>query len=266
MERDLRIAIDTEQITVHYQPVADLVTRRWIAVEALARWTHPTLGAVPPELFVAIAEESGLGGALTDRVLDLVCGHAAQWRDDDVLGDILLGANVTGRQLSDPAFAAALAQRLARAAIEPSRLFVELTESSLMEDHDTARAGLEALRELGVRAAIDDFGTGHSTLARLRQLPVDGIKLDRSFIGDLGDDQRDEDVVAAVVQLAHAVGMAVCAEGVESAEQLAVLQRLGVDTAQGFLLARPVPADEVRALLSRTPAALRPGFLRIAEG
>jgi diguanylate cyclase (GGDEF)-like protein/PAS domain S-box-containing protein len=264
IERALRIAIDGEQLTVHFQPVVDLRSREWVAVEALARWDHPTLGSVPPELFVTIAEECGLGGALTERVLDLVCAQAVAWRDDEVLGEILLGANITGRQVSDPAFATALAQRLAKSGIEPSRIFVELTESSLMDDYDTARTGLEALRALGVRAAIDDFGTGHSTLARLRQLPVDGVKLDRTFIGDLGDDQRDEDVVAAVVQLAHAVGMPVCAEGVESSEQLEILQRLGVDTAQGFLLARPVPADEVRPLLSKLPAALRPGFLRVA--
>src|SRR5947199_271801 len=128
--------------------------------------------------------------------------------------------------------------------MDPRRLVLELTETSMMDDYDAALVGLQALRDLGVRVVIDDFGTGHSTLTRLRQFPAIGVKLDRSFIVDLGSDRASEDIVAAVVHLAHAVGMQVCAEGIESRDQLAVLQRLGVDTGQGFLLARPAAAAE----------------------
>lgn len=265
LERDLRAAIEADEITLHFQPIVDLHTGRWAGVEALARWDHPERGPVAPETFVAIAEEAGLGGALGERVLDRTCAQGATWRDDPVMTKIVVGANVSGQQLSDPAFTTALARRLAASGMDPRRLILELTETTMMEDYDAALLGLQSLRELGVAVTIDDFGTGHSTLARLRQFPAVGVKLDRSFIVELGNDRASEDIVAAVVQLAHAVGMIVCAEGIESAAQLAVLQRLGVDAGQGFYLARPAPADEIRELFRRPPTALRPGHLKIAE-
>ena len=257
LERDLRAAIEADEITIHFQPIVDLRARRWSGVEALARWDHPVRGDVPPSTFVATAEEAGLGGLLGERVLERVSAQGAAWRHDPVMRDIALGVNVSGHQLSDPAFTTALSRRLATTGMDPNRLVLELTETTMTDDDDAAQAGLHALRDLGVNVVIDDFGTGHSTLARLRHLPAIGVKLDRSFIIDLAVDRASADVVAAVVHLAHAMGMQVCAEGIESPEQLAILQRLGVDGGQGFLLARPAPADEIRSLFLRPPGALR---------
>jgi diguanylate cyclase (GGDEF)-like protein/PAS domain S-box-containing protein len=265
LERGLRRALEHDEIRLEFQPLADLATRAWRGVEALARWDHPDRGPVPPDVFVAIAEESDLVRRLGNRVLDLVVAQLATWRDDPVMRSVVVGANVSGRHLSDPSFVSELTHRFAASGVKPNRLLIELTETSMMEDYESARATVQALGELGVTLVIDDFGTGQSTLTRLRQFPAFGVKLDRSFIEDLAVDHRSEDIVAAVVQLAHALGMVVCAEGVETGEQLAAVQRLGVDLAQGFLLARPAPAAEVAALFSRPIAALRPGHLKIAE-
>lgn len=266
LEHDLRVAVATGVLTVDYQPIADLQRGTWVGVEALARWQHPTLGSVTPAMFVPLAEETGLIGTLGEHILDLVLADGAAWVDDPLMSPMILGVNVSGRQLSDPTFVSLVSQRIAKAGVDPRRLFLELTETAMMEDFEAARTTIRALRDLGVNVAIDDFGTGHSTLARLRQFPAIGLKLDRSFIEDLADDQRSEDVVAAVVQLAHAVGMVVCAEGVESYAQLAVLHRLAVDLAQGFLLARPVPASELRAVLARPPMKVQQdGVLRVVR-
>ena len=265
LERGLRSALEHDGITLELQPVADLATRQWAGVEALARWDHPQRGPIEPDVFVSIAEESDLVRLLGDRVLDLVVAQLTAWRDDPVMRSVVIGANVSGRHLSDPSFLPALTQRFATSGVKPNRLLVELTETAMMEDYDGARTTVQSLRELGVTLVIDDFGTGQSTLTRLRQFPAYGVKLDRSFIEDLADDQRSEDIVAAVVQLAHALGMVVCAEGVETTAQLAAVQRLGVDLAQGFLLARPLPGPEVPALFGRPAAALRPEHLQVVE-
>ena len=254
LEHDLRRAIEGDEIFVHYQPIVDLRTARWSGVEALARWRHPEQGWVPPTVFVGLAEEIGMAIRLGDSVLARVCRDAARWEHDPVMRHQGLGINVSGRQLADPRFVGSVQRQLQESGVAGSRFIVELTETTMMEEFESAMASVTALRSLGMTLAIDDFGTGHSTLARLRQFPAVGLKLDRSFIAELGEDERSADIVAAVVQLAHAVGMAVCAEGVETREQLAMVQRLGVDLAQGFLLARPLPPDEVRELLARPPA------------
>jgi c-di-GMP-specific phosphodiesterase len=265
LERGLRAAIENDEITLEFQPLADLVTREWVGVEALARWDHPQRGPVPPEVFVAIAEESDLVRMLGDRVLDLVVAQLATWRDHPVMKGVVVGANVSGRHLSDPSFVPTLTQRFLAQGVKPVRLIIELTETSMMEDYEAARATVTALGDLGVTLVIDDFGTGQSTLTRLRQFPAYGVKLDRSFIEDLAHDHRSEDIVAAVVQLAHALGMVVCAEGVENVEQLRAVTRLGVDLVQGFLVARPMPADKVAALFGHPAAALRSDYLKVVE-
>jgi diguanylate cyclase (GGDEF)-like protein len=254
LEQELRGAIERRELTVHYQPIADMPHSRWIGVEALARWDHPTLGSVTPAMFIPLAEEAGLIGALGEQILDLVIADAVEWADDPLLSKMHLGVNISGRQLADPKFVPMLTAKLEESGVPARSMFLELTETTMMEDFDAARASLRALQDLGVHIAIDDFGTGHSTLARLRQFPALALKLDRSFIEELVDDQRSEDVIAAVVQLAHAVGMLVCAEGVEDRAQLAVLHRLGVDLGQGYLLARPCPRDQIRDVLLQPPS------------
>ena len=254
LEHELRRAVENGDIFVHYQPIVDVRTARWAGVEALARWQHPDQGWVPPMTFVALAEEMGMAVGLGEAVLARVCADAARWSADPVMREQPLGLNVSGRQLADPRFIGTLQRQLDEFGIAGSRFVVELTETTMMEEFESARASVAALQSLGMTLAIDDFGTGHSTLARLRQFPAAELKLDRSFIAELGEDKRSKDIVAAVVQLAHAVGMATCAEGIETPEQLATVQRLGVDLAQGYLLGRPLPPEDVRELMARPPA------------
>jgi diguanylate cyclase (GGDEF)-like protein/PAS domain S-box-containing protein len=256
LEHDLRRAVERDQIQVHYQPILDIRRGRWAGVEALARWRHPAHGWIPPTTFVALAEEIGLAIAFGERVLARVCADAATWADDPVMREHQIGINVSGRQLVDPRFVGAVERLLDVTGVDPRRFVLELTETTMMEEFESAQAAVAALQSIGMSLAIDDFGTGHSTLARLRQFPASILKLDRTFMTELTEDKRSETIVAAVVQLAHAVGMTVCAEGVETAEQLATVHRLGVDLAQGFLLSRPVAADDVRVVLaSRPPVA-----------
>jgi diguanylate cyclase (GGDEF)-like protein len=260
LEQDLRRAIDGGEITVHYQPIVDIARGRWTGVEALARWRHERYGWVSPTSFIALAEETGLITQLGDLVLSQALRQGAAWA---ALGiDACdMSVNVSGRQLAEPRFAGALEKHLTESGLAPDRLQIELTETAMMEDYDTARASIARLTELGVRLVIDDFGTGHSTLARLRHFPARGLKLDRSFVVELGQDAASEPVVAAVVQLAHAVDLHVVAEGVETAEQLLVLERLGVDGAQGFLLAGALPPEEaIEVLRGQADALHRAGL------
>jgi len=250
LEHDLRVAIESDAITLHYQPLMDIQLGRWIGVEGLARWFHERRGWVPPATFIPLAEESGLIASLGEKMLDLGLRQGAAWHAAGLRG-INMGINVSSRQLAEPSFGDAVAARLEHTGFPARRLVLELTETVMMEDWDSARAVVGKMQSLGVHLAIDDFGTGHSTLARLRQFPASGLKLDRTFVLELGRDPASEDVVAAVVQLAHAVRMAVMAEGVETIEQLLVLRRLGVDAAQGYLLGHPMPPEECAAVLRR---------------
>jgi diguanylate cyclase (GGDEF)-like protein len=248
LEQDLRRAIDDREIMVHYQPIVSLTSPDWVGVEALARWRHPTRGFVSPTTFVPLAEDLGLAVPLGECVLAQVATDVKRWTVGD-LATLMVGVNVSSRQIADPRFLGTVAQHLLTSGIEPERFFVELTETAMMEEYDVARQTLAALKDMGINLAIDDFGAGHSTLSRLRQVPAAGLKLDQTFIAEVGD-QRSDDIVAAVVQLAHALGMLVCAEGVETREQLDAVRRLGVDCAQGYLVAPPMPADEITALIA----------------
>jgi len=265
LEQDLRRAIEGGEIGVHYQPIADIVSGTWMGVEALARWRHPRHGWVSPTTFIALAEETGLIAPLGEHVLRRAMEDRVQWQHDGVAaGD--LSINVSGRQITEPRFAAVLEEHVTRSGIDPRVLRIELTETTMMEDYDTARTSIAHVQELGVKLVIDDFGTGHSTLARLRHFPASGLKLDRSFVVELGADAASERVIAAVVQLAHAVDLHVVAEGVETPEQLMLLHRLGVDGAQGFLLAMPMIAAEVAGVLrGRADALHRAGLPSIVR-
>jgi diguanylate cyclase (GGDEF)-like protein/PAS domain S-box-containing protein len=265
LEQDLRRAIEGGEIAVHYQPIADLVSGTWMGVEALARWRHPRHGWVSPTTFIALAEETGLIAPLGEQVLRCAMEDRMQWERDGV-GAGELSINVSGRQITEPRFAATLEDHLTRSGIDPCVVRIELTETTMMEDYDTARTSIAHVQELGVKLVIDDFGTGHSTLARLRHFPATGLKLDRSFVVELGADPTSERVIAAVVQLAHAVDLHVVAEGVETPEQLMLLHRLGVDGAQGFLLAMPMAgADVVEVLRGRADALDRAGLPSIVR-
>jgi diguanylate cyclase (GGDEF)-like protein/PAS domain S-box-containing protein len=244
IRNELRRGIDEEEFVLHFQPIMDLATRRIDGMEALVRWQHPTRGMVPPLAFIGAAEDSGLIVELGAWVLRQSCIEAATWPSA-----LHVAVNLSVRQLADRAIVAVVADALQASGLEAGRLTLEVTESALMANAEMAVDCLNDLKALGVRLAIDDFGTGYSSLVYLKRMPVDAIKVDRSFVDGLGDDAEDTAIVSSVVSLAHAVGVQAIAEGVETAAQQTHLQDLGCDLAQGYLWSRPVPAHELRALL-----------------
>jgi EAL domain-containing protein (putative c-di-GMP-specific phosphodiesterase class I) len=245
-------AIADGEIVVHYQPCINLRTGRVTSVEALARWEHPDLGLLPPGDFIHLAEETGLIVGLGLQVLSISCEQAKRWHR--ALGDEAprVHVNLSAPQLSAKNLADLVGAVLDASGLPPSLLCLEITESVLMEDAASVIDTLHALSDLGVSIAIDDFGTGYSSLSYLRRFPVHLLKVDMSFVDGLGPDPEDSAIVAAIVNLAHTLDLEAIAEGVETAEQLAELRRLGCGGAQGFFFARPAPADEVEPLLRRT--------------
>jgi diguanylate cyclase (GGDEF)-like protein/PAS domain S-box-containing protein len=240
---ELRDAIERREIGLSYQPIFSAHTREAVAVESLARWTHPERGTINPATFVALAEESGLIGALGQLVLDETCRQLAEWDAD--LGPAAparVNVNVSALQL-DEALPEQVAAALHRHALEPGRLSLEITESALMKDPQKARQVLDRLRALGVQLAIDDFGTGYSSLAYLRRLPVDCLKVDRSFVAEMADGHAE--IATAVIDLAGTLHLSTVAEGVETEEQARALSDLGATYLQGFTLARPMDGRAV---------------------
>jgi diguanylate cyclase (GGDEF)-like protein/PAS domain S-box-containing protein len=252
LEEDLRAALTSDDLWLAYQPVValDPTGHRAIGVEALMRWTHPTYGMVSPVEFIPIAEESGLIVELGRRALELACTQTAAWRAaHPQLADLHVAVNLSARQLADPELIGTVATVLATTGLPADGLWLELTESMLMEDVEGAVAALAALRDLGVHLSIDDFGTGYSSLAYLTRFPVDALKIDRSFVENMSRDAEDEVVVTSVIALAHTLRLDVVAEGVETLAQLTMLTEFGCDAAQGFHLGRPDAAQRVLPLL-----------------
>jgi len=250
LESDLRRAISTAELTLHFQPVVELATGRWIGAEALARWPHPSRGMVPPNEFVPAAEQTGLVGPLGLWVLDRALARVAAWRPTLPAGaDFTVAVNLSVRQLMDADITTRLLEALDRHGLPPEALMLELTESVLFDHGEQQHQQLIDLRNLGVRVAIDDFGTGYSSLSYLARLPIDVVKVDRSFVAGLPGGRREEAVTRAVATLVHDLDLEVVAEGVERPEQASCLQDLGVNHAQGFWLQRPVPAEDFAELL-----------------
>ena len=249
---DLRGALDSEQFWLAYQPVVDLPSRAVTGAEVLLRWEHPERGSVPPDQFIGRAEETGLIVELGTWVLRTACRQAAAWRAD-LATDFTIAVNVSGRQLKESDFADVVRAVLVETGLPPSALCLELTESILMERDDAAISKLGELRAEGVHLAIDDFGTGYSSLGALRTLPVDLLKIDRSFIRHLPDDDDAGTIAWAVIRLGHTLGLPVLAEGVETEAQCDALQRFGCDRGQGYLFGHPVPPDELERTLDAAP-------------
>ena len=251
LSADLRTALDTGGLELHYQPVVGLSDGRLLGVEALARWTHPERGPVPAPLFVAVAEETGLAIELDRWVVDRACNDLVRLRRAGVLPDDayvavnVSAAHVGTRRLVDVVLGTARATGL-----PTSNLMVELTESAAVDDVDAARETLQQLRDAGVLVAIDDFGTGYSSLAYLKRLPVDRIKVDRLFVDAITSSADDLAIVASIVELARAVGASVIAEGIETRQQLGLLKRLGCAAGQGWLWSRAVPPSELPRLMA----------------
>ncbi|MBV9662806.1 MAG: bifunctional diguanylate cyclase/phosphodiesterase, partial [Actinobacteria bacterium] len=243
---DLRRAIDSDELRLHYQPKVDIRSGRVLGVEALARWVHPTLGNVSPGEFIPLADRTGLIGALTKRLLDDALAQERQWSDEGLT--VGVAVNLSPRLLVDPDLIGWITAALNKHRVPASALTLEITENALAEGPDAVSA-LESLSKVGVRLAIDDLGTGYSSLMYLKRLPVDELKIDRAFIKDLAEDIRDQAIVRSIVQLGRTLGLTVVAEGVEDEPALDVLARLGCATAQGFYCRRPAPAGEITAWL-----------------
>ena len=242
-------ALGAGQIEVHFQPEIDIATGRLAWFEALVRWRHPERGLVPPDAFIDIAEESGIIAALGDEVLAQACAALSSWIETAPEAMLGVAVNVSARQIADVDFPNRVAQAIAAAQVPAGRLCLEVTETALL-DADTAEDALRALKEIGVLIAIDDFGTGYSSLNRLKRLPVDFLKIDRSFVDGLGRDPGDDVIVDAVVKLGHSLGLQLVAEGIERLDQLDHLAGLGCEFGQGYLWRRPVSAADAFELVT----------------
>jgi diguanylate cyclase (GGDEF)-like protein len=246
-EDALRTALEDDQLRLVFQPEISLDTGALTFVEALIRWAHPERGMVAPAEFLPVAEESGLIVPIGRWVLRQACQQAKRWYDEMGEASPTVAVNLSGRQLARSDLAADVAGALLETGLPPGKLAVEVTESVVLVDAARARATLETLKELGVTVAMDDFGTGYSSLSHLRELPVDVVKIDRSFVGGVTTSESDAALVAAVIGMAQALGLVVVAEGVETAEEAAWLREKGCDIGQGYWFARPVPAADVLA-------------------
>lgn len=242
-ENDLRTALHNDAVDVHYQPIVNLRTGAVVGVEALARWEHEAIGTISPGLFIPVAEESGLINELGAQVMATTVRQGAAWNRHPAT-DTLVTLNLSGRQLLDQKLVHNVASLLEEHSLDPTRLCLEITESVVMHDVATSMTILGMLKDLGLCLAIDDFGTGYSSLSYLRRLPVDILKIDRSFVHSIHN-RDDRMIIKAIIELAHALGMTTIAEGIETRMQIEVLHALNCDMAQGFLLHRPTPADEV---------------------
>ena len=245
----LRRAVEQENWVLHYQPVVNLADGGVEGVEALIRWQEPTGGLVPPGEFIPLAEELGLIEAIGDWVIEEIARQHAAWAVDGL--DLTMGFNLSPRQLWSGHLAESILGKLEGAGVDPQRVVVEITESTAMADPDRTQRILNELHAWGLTLAIDDFGTGYSSLARLKHLPVDVLKIDRAFIRDVDRDADLGSMVRAMIQLAHGLGMTPLAEGIETPEELDFLLEHGCTVGQGFHFARPVPAEEIPALVTR---------------
>jgi EAL domain-containing protein (putative c-di-GMP-specific phosphodiesterase class I) len=250
VENDLRRALTRQELHVVYQPIVSLRDSSIASVEALLRWEHPTRGLLLPADFITVAEESGLIEPIGRFVLDSACSQAARWHalrpDSRPLG---IAVNLSVRQFTQRALEATVAATLTESGVEPSSLCLEITESVLLEEPQGVADTIRRLSRLGVRFVLDDFGTGYSSLAYLAGLPIDGLKVDQSFVRSLGTDERSTAITTAIVRMAQALSLEVIAEGVEAAHQLRALRALRCELGQGFLFHGALTAEAIAELL-----------------
>jgi EAL domain-containing protein (putative c-di-GMP-specific phosphodiesterase class I) len=250
LENDLKRAIEREEFVVHYQPQIELSTDKIVGVEALVRWNHPERGLVFPDEFIALAEKTGLIIPIGNWVLEKACRQARTWweQHDDVTS-LKLCVNLSARQVQYPRLAQEVTRTIQATGVDLNNLNLEITESVAMEEQEDTFTRLSELKQLGIELAIDDFGTGYSSLSYLKRLPVDVLKIDKSFVWGLGEDDANTMLVSAIIELAHALGLRTVAEGVETAEQLEQLRKLGCDVVQGNYLMRAFTSEEMLALV-----------------
>ncbi|HZQ87444.1 MAG TPA: EAL domain-containing protein, partial [Acidimicrobiales bacterium] len=245
--------LENGELVLHYQPKIDLATRKIVGAEALVRWDHPEEGLLLPGHFVPLAEQSGLVVSLGETVLNAACDQQREWQQEG-LRIVPVSVNVSARQFRH-GVVDLTASVLRRTGLDPRYLELELTESAAVDSLELTAAALAELRELGVSCSIDDFGTGYSSLSYLSRLPIDSLKIDKAFIQ--AQSLADASIVAAIIAMAHSLGLKVVAEGVETEAQLAYLAEKRCDEVQGFLFSKPVPAEEFRRMLMGGPAAAK---------
>lgn len=250
LERDLRRAVDNHELFLQYQPITDLRSGELIGFEALVRWRHPTLGVVPPDQFIPIAEETGLISQIGLWVLYQACQQLAIWKRDARNPNLWVSVNLSKRQLGSDELVARCLQCVRDHGLRPADIRLEITESLIVEDAAKGTAVLRALKELGFSLLMDDFGTGLSSLSLLHKFPLTGLKIDRAFIRNVNERRDYTAVISAIVILAHNLGLSVTAEGVETQEQLQMLQALNCDSAQGYYFARPLDAAAATAFIT----------------
>jgi EAL domain-containing protein (putative c-di-GMP-specific phosphodiesterase class I) len=252
METDLRKALERSELMLFYQPQMNLGSGMVTGVEALIRWQHPQRGMVSPADFIPLAEDTGLIGPIGEWVLREACRQNRLWQQRG-LPPLRMAVNVSGHQLVAAEFVEVVARALAETDHAPQRLELEVTETTLMRDLDASAAVLARLRSLGVRVAIDDFGTGYSSLGYLKHLPVQTVKIDRSFVAELPENAHDAAITNGVIDMGHNLGLEIVGEGVETAAQLRYLRERGCDVIQGYLLHTPTSAENIEAWLSANP-------------
>ncbi len=243
LSADLKEAIEQDQLTLEYQPMVDIASGKIFCAEALVRWNHPQYGLVPPEEFIPSAEQTGVIRPLTLWVIDQALGQVASWAGIGI--DLNISINLSVRSLQDRQLPGQVQKLVERHRSNPSRVILEITESAIMSDPLTARRVMRRLSNMGFQLSIDDFGTGYSSLSYLKQLPVDEIKIDKSFVTQMDRDENDAVIVRATIDLAHNLGLKVVAEGVESTDVWDLLEMLGCDTAQGYFIRQPQTPREL---------------------
>jgi diguanylate cyclase (GGDEF)-like protein/PAS domain S-box-containing protein len=253
LETDLRRALERHEIVPYYQPIVDLDTGTVVGFEALARWRHPTRGMLLPDLFIPVAEETGLVVEIGARMLAEACRQIREWQRSDAIWSTLgISVNVSGRQLSQGGVAADVERVLAATGLDPTCLTLEITESALVHSLDAGAGTVQRLHEMSIGLHLDDFGTGYSSLAYLHSFPIQALKVDRSFVDRMNQTSRHSAIVKTIVSLAHDLGMEVVAEGVETRAQLEALRALSCRRGQGFLFSRPLPANQAERLLANS--------------
>jgi len=254
VERRLREAIENDEFALVYQPILSVTDERIVGVEALLRWHEPHRGTISPAEFVPQLEETGLIVQVGEWALEQACNQVKAWDDAfPHIGPLRVSVNVSPRQLVHASFGDVVTRVLQRSGARPSQLCLEITEAALMGDVVSAWAGLRKVKAAGVALAIDDFGTGYSSVAYVRNFALDELKIDQSFVRGLSSGVEDAAIVKAVIHMAHALGLATVAEGVETPEQLAELRSLGCDWAQGYYFSRPQPPEEIESVLLNGP-------------
>jgi EAL domain-containing protein (putative c-di-GMP-specific phosphodiesterase class I) len=246
LEIALRAAVEQDAFKIHYQPLVNLRTGRISAFEALSRWEDPQRGSVPPSTFIPMAEEVGLIGVIAERVLQRACAEAATWPQH-----ISVAVNLSSAQFRSGQLVSTVQDALAASGLPPHRLELEITESLFLQDSEANLTILSQLADLGVKISMDDFGTGYCSLSYLRSFPFHKIKIDKSFIRDLSTKRSSVAIVRAVCELARSFGATTTAEGVETDDQLTQISAEGCTEVQGYIFSRPLPADEIPAMLAR---------------